>query len=153
MPSHGGDMRRVPVVIGVLTALIAGCTGSDNSSVIRSRLQKLAHSADPESFLIIEEKRTQKFVQFGGPELQFDLPRQTLSDAEFEAATRILAAYGIEPVTYMIEDPSTEEKDFAQTTFQKVLDGDVDQAVRLAEAVLFEVYGFDREVELNFIRE
>ena len=122
------------------------CSTPDNTALIRSRLEALVHSTHPAPFLIIQEARSQKFIQFSGQTLQFDLPKQTLTDREFESATNILADHGIEPVTY-------KAGNFEQTTFQKELKGNVEQATALAEVVLFSVYGFDRDATFDFLTE
>lgn len=123
-------------------------TSSYHADVLRLKLRALTQRTNANTFLIITEPASQKYVQFAGRTLFFDLPQQTLSDAEMARASEVLKRYGISgPVTYRLGE---DYKGPRQTSFQKDLAGDVPQAAAMAEAVFFEVYGFDRNCNVSY---
>ncbi|MBA4147557.1 MAG: hypothetical protein H0X66_05540 [Verrucomicrobia bacterium] len=119
-----------------------------NSEEFRTKITALTQRTNDGPFLIITERSSQKYVQFAGTNLFFDLPHQTLSEAEMKRAAVILKHYGIEgPETYQI---GSGPQGWKQTAFQKDLGGDVSQAILMVEAVLFEVYGFSRSCTIGY---
>jgi hypothetical protein len=123
-------------------------TSTYNADVLRQKLTALTARTNAHSFLTITEPSSRKYVQFAGRKLFFDLPMQTLSDAEMARARDVLKRYGLTgPVTYRLGENS---KGSEQTSFQKDLAGDISQAIAMVEAVFFEVYGFTRSCSMSY---
>jgi len=119
-----------------------------NADVLRQKLKALTERTNAHSFLTITEASSQKYVQFAGRSLFFDLPKQTLSDGEMARAKEVLKRHGITGlVTYRLGEDS---KGPEQTSFQKDLAGDISQAIAMMEAVFFEVYGFNRSCSVSY---
>src|SRR5439155_877066 len=115
---------------------------------LADRSLQLEVRTNANTFLTITESGGNKYVQFAGRKLFFDLPQQALSDAEMTRAREVLKRYGITgPVTYNLGEDSKGPK---QTSFQKDLAGDIPQAVAFVEAVFFEVYGFNRSCSVTY---
>src|SRR2546429_8846705 len=77
--------------------------------IYQALAEHLADHAEDGSTVLIEEPRSQKFVQFGpGRTLTLDVPCVALTRAEAERASRFFAALGEKcPIEYDARDPST----------------------------------------------
>jgi hypothetical protein len=105
---------------------------------IRSALEALARRSSDDAFVIFEQKRSGKFVQFaGGGNLLLDLPLEALSGVEQSRARALFSARGVTP---------TEVGD--HTTLQLDLEADVERATEMTLLVFREVFRIDGEFEL-----
>ncbi len=125
----------------------------DNQSRITDALSSLLQRRNGDAFVIFEEKRSRKFVQFAGSvhdELLLDLPCQTLSPAEIERAKSLFETLGYSgPETYpLYTDPSMRTVAGIQTTFQMELGHDVEQAAKITLAIFENVYGYSSDFQL-----
>src|SRR3989442_15723620 len=71
---------------------------NENRATIRDALASLMQRTNSDAFVIIEDAKTSKFVQFAssvGEPLLFDLPVQALSEIEFSRAVQFFRAYGV----------------------------------------------------------
>jgi hypothetical protein len=94
---------------------------------------------EPGAFVIFEEARAGKFVQFAGSRsepLLLDLPLQALSPNELPRAFRLLAAYGALP-------PGEGEG------FNLELGSDVARAAEIARRIFQEVYLLSADFDLK----
>jgi len=97
-------------------------------------------------FMIFEEPKSEKFVQFAFDEdagLIFDLPFQALTRAEKESAGVLLAGMGIGPATAEVFEGPDGDHIGQQCSYQAEVGFDAEMAVSLAYRVMREVYGFD----------
>ncbi len=124
-----------------------------NQQLIYAALERLLARSNQDAFLIIEEPKSQKFVQFAGSSeepLIFDLPAQGLSEEELERAKALFADYDIEmEATPIYEDESMERIVDQQYGFSAILDQELELAVELASLVLLEVYGLEADAKLT----
>jgi hypothetical protein len=102
--------------------------------VIEDHLRSLAARTGIETFVIFEETRTQKFVQFSGP-LLLDLPHQPLAPDELQRARDLFST--IETATIWPH------------VFQVDLGTDVEGATELTLRIFREVYRFPETIELS----
>ncbi len=109
---------------------------------LRALLERPVDPIEGGPFLIITVRGTDKFVQFAGgagEDLLLDLPRATLTDAEFERAGRFLPAVGVS---------MAGESDMP--SFSANFGSDVDAAAEAVGVVLMRVYEFDAAAGLEF---
>ena len=153
---------KIAIVITVIAALcvVVGCTRKSkpepHSAVVRAALVRLL-SRPSGAFVIIEDARSGKFVQFAGSKeepLLLDLPSQTLSPDEMTKAKAVFSDLGYPgPETYETQEfpggpPAGEE-----TSFMVKFEQDVDKATELAVAILHRVYGLDENAKLKLTEE
>lgn len=123
-----------------------------NIDKIGNALKDLKTRQNEDAFLIIEESKSQKFVQFAGSTeepLIFDLPAQGLTEDELERAKAVLGEYDVEMEgTPMYEDETMQKVVDTQYGFSAVLGDNLNLAVELAVRILTEVYQFDEDVKL-----
>lgn len=123
-----------------------------NIDKIGNALKDLKTRQNEDAFLIIEESKSQKFVQFAGSTeepLMFDLPAQGLTEDELERAKAVLGEYDVEMEgTPMYEDETMQKVVDTQYGFSAVLGDNLNLAVELAVRILTEVYQFDEDVKL-----
>lgn len=65
---------------------------------IKAAINRLLNRDNDDAFVIIEDKKTGKFVQFAGgasQDLTFDLPGQTLSPDELARAKSVLKMFNV----------------------------------------------------------
>jgi hypothetical protein len=112
----------------------------------------LRHGAD-DSFLVIEEPLSQKFVQFGkGRCLGMDVPLVNLSREEADDASRFFEKLGEEcPREYHAPDPKSGKVRHG-ATFHHDFGEDADLAARAAFSFFRDVYRFPPEVPLSIRR-
>ncbi len=90
-----------------------------------------------EAFVIFEDERTGKFVQFGLGGLRADLPLAALEPAERDAAASVFLRHGVgEPVLI----------DGGQQAFQLDFGADTARAAQFVLEVFSEIYGEDAPV-------
>jgi hypothetical protein len=111
---------------------------------IKISLEKLLQRENEDSFVIIEDVKTGKFVQFAGgkyEELLFDIPQQILSKEEKERADKILNDHNIFYESHPVYDDNNSELEVGkQYGFSKKLNNDINLAVELVEKVMKKVY-------------
>ena len=103
-------------------------------------------------FMIIEDSRTRKFVQFvwGATEgLTFDLPSQTLNQVELERAKKVLANYDIVLETWELYDRPNGKVVGEQSGFNKDISNSPELAKKIALDVFLEIYKVDPNTNLG----
>ncbi|MBI5865953.1 MAG: hypothetical protein HZB38_15900 [Planctomycetes bacterium] len=107
---------------------------------IREALARLVERAGDDSFVIFEDARTRKFVQFTGDAegVLLDLPVQELSEVERERATAYFAAHDVRLM---------ETKTFS--SFQLDFGDDLDQAAETALTLFQHVFRLGSEFDLR----
>jgi hypothetical protein len=120
---------------------------------IHDALQRLLQRRNDNAFLIIEEPKTRKFVQFAGSAsegLAFDLPSQTLSAEELSRAKRALATIGIRFDEWDVYDKPGGTVVGKQSGFSKSLGRDLAEATKLTLMIFIEVYDIKEPYNLSF---
>src|SRR5262245_43054225 len=111
----------------------------DSTSVVKTALQTLLVQPDDAcAFVIIEDVKSKKFVQFVGSlerPLLLDLPAQTLSETEFYRAVTFFRRRGAAGQEYELLDAPGGRPVAEQFTFQLTL-----QSVEDALEVALEVF-------------
>lgn len=125
----------------------------DNQSRIVDALSALLQRRNKDAFVIFEEKRSGKYVQFAGSaneDLLLDLPSQTLTEEEMKRAEVLFRGLGIPgPETYeMYTDESMETVAGTQTSFHMGLGRDVVRAAEVTLAIFERVYQFPPDFPL-----
>jgi len=153
---------KVVVIIAVVLAIcvVVICTRRASSKSrdesIRAALRRLL-SRPPGAFLIIEDSRSGKFVQFAGSQedpLVLDLPCQTLSPEETTKAKAVFSDLGYPgPTTYQTQQFPGGPPAGEQTSFMVTFEQDVGKATELAVAILHRVYGLDEKATLKLTEE
>ena len=117
---------------------------------IYEALIALLHRGAEDSFVIVEDPRSKKFVQFGkGRLLGMDVPCAALSSAEADRASRFFNELGEEyPREYHAPDPKTGRIRHG-ATFCHDFGRDAKAASHAAVALFVYVYGFPADVELS----
>jgi len=109
-----------------------------------------------EAFVVIEEPRSGKFVQFAGSReapLLLDLPGQTLDPSEMDRARVLFHKLGVEgPEEWDVHDPLTGKVAGKQVGFQMKLGRDPRRAADIASRVFQEVYCFSADIKLHVSR-
>jgi hypothetical protein len=110
----------------------------------------LLHRGTEDSFVFIQEPRSEKFVQFGrGRFLGMDVPCTALTSEEADRASRFFNELGEEyPREYHAPDPKTG-KTHHGATFHHDFAQDARAAARAAIAFFVNVYGFPSDVEIS----
>jgi len=112
---------------------------------IRTALDLLMGQGGTGSFVIFEDPRSGKFVQFAGANnenLLLDLPTLPLSDDETTRAREFFKQFGIEsPVLY---EADNAKKGIVQKfiSFQMDLDKNTERAARIVAAIFQQIYQF-----------
>jgi hypothetical protein len=153
---------QITIVIAVVLVmcLVVGCAqnakSESHSAVVRAALVRLL-SRPSGAFVIIEDARTGKFVQFAGSKegtLLLDLPSQTLSPDEMTKAKAVFADLGYPgPETYEAQKFPGGPPAGEQTSFIVKFGKDVDKATALAVAILDRVYALDENAKLKLTEE
>lgn len=119
---------------------------------IETALDTLLKNSGEGWFCIIEDPKTEKFVQFAFDEeegLWFDLPKPALTKKELEVALDLLSGYDIKLITPGIEDEDDEDDDDVFETFNKHLGTDKQLAAEIAYAVMRQVYNLKDDTRLD----
>lgn len=141
---------------------------------IETALEMLVKNSGEGWFCILEEPKTEKFVQFAYDEdegIFFDLPRPALTKKEFESASEVLSGYDITLSESQIPEQSPEHNPDCDCgcdddecdcddgcccshgepfeTFNKHLGNDTQLAGEIAYAVMREVYKLKENTKLN----
>jgi hypothetical protein len=155
------NRRQVLGIAGtILSGGIIGCQRSQSTGLVaptrnvnRERievaLKALLQRTNDDAFVIFEEKRSRKFVQFAGSarqDLMLDLPPQTLDQTEDARAEIYFRELGTRPV----EDQSStlEGKIVRQRYYQKQFGRDAGAAAAAAMGVFERVYQFPPDFDL-----
>jgi hypothetical protein len=123
----------------------------DSSDVrIYDALVALLHRGEEDSFVLIEEPQSEKFVQVGkGRCLGMDVPCVALTNLEAERASKFFHALGEEcPREYNAPNPKTGRRQ-PGAAFYHDFGNDAKGAAKAALAFFVEVYGFPADVELS----
>ncbi|MHC4180737.1 MAG: TY-Chap domain-containing protein [Planctomycetota bacterium] len=123
----------------------------NNQDRISTALADLLNRSSDDAFVIIEEKRTGKFVQFAGSTdgpLLLDLPTQTLTQAEQDRAQELFVSLGTPGLEKWAVTDHTGAPAGTQAGFQMEFGRDPDAAAAVAMRVFHEVYRFPDVVEL-----
>jgi hypothetical protein len=141
--------------LAALVVILSACSRMEETTLANLRqlasqeFQWLKNEPSGKTGVILEERRTMKFVQFGGRSLSVDLPHQTLSREEMERAERVMTRFGVKKEVYPLGEGSGR---YTQTAFQKDLNGDEAEAFRIAEAVFREIYLLPSDAKITAIR-
>lgn len=113
-------------------------------------LQVLLERGGDDSYVIIEEPQSEKFVQFGkGACLCMDVPCGSLSAEEADRASRFFKNLGEEcPREYDAPNPKTKKIKHG-ATFSHDFGHDAEAATQAAITFFAEVYGFPAGIELS----
>jgi hypothetical protein len=123
----------------------------DNRTRILHALQSLIQSEDEQAFVIFEEKRTGKFVQFAGSihqELFLDLPFETLDEDQVQRAESYFGELGVRQEESDLLDGPEGHKVGRQRSFQMTLGRDAEVATNITEQVFARVYRVRKDFEL-----
>lgn len=153
---------KITIVIAMVIAVcvVVGCArkpqAESHSDVIRAALVRLL-SRPSGAFLIVEDVRSSKFVQFAGSKeepLLLDLPSQTLSPDEMTKAKVVFSDLGYSgPETHETREFPGGPPAGEQTSFMVKFERDIDKATALAVAILDLVYGLDENAKLKLTEE
>ncbi|MDD3001085.1 MAG: hypothetical protein PHF29_04960 [Candidatus Riflebacteria bacterium] len=133
---------------------------------IEMALELLVKNSGEGWFCILEEPKTEKFVQFAydeGEGIFFDLPKPALTNKEFDSASEVLSGYDI---TLSEAQPHQHDEDCdcddeccdddcccshneSFETFNKQLGNDKNLAAEIAYAVMREVYKLKENTKIN----
>ena len=136
--SESEDDSRIPVKVS-------------ETGKMSAALDLLMGQGGTGSFVIFEDPRSGKFVQFAGASkenLLLDLPTLPLSDDETARAREFFKQFGIEsPVLY---EADNAKKGIVQKfiSFQMDLGKDTERAARLVAAIFHQVYQFPPDTAL-----
>lgn len=127
-----------------------------NENKIKQALTALLNRPG-DSFAIIEEVQTQKFVQFSrlsNDSLVFDLPFQTLSSEEINRTKALFKDLKIPgPETHKLYEFPGGPESGEQTSFNVNVGKGVEHGTLLTLSILKDVYRFPDDCELNIIEE
>jgi hypothetical protein len=126
-------------------------------SRIKEALAALLRRDNPDAFVIFEEKRSRKFVQFAGSaneeRLLLDLPSQILDAGESQRAEEYFQQLGVRAEEYDVFDRPGGKAVGRRRNFLKDFGKDVEAATRVTQEVFERVYqlppDFDLVVEEN----
>jgi hypothetical protein len=127
----------------------------ENGKRVRAALTALLHRENG-SFVIFEEKKSGKFVQFAGSkrdDLNLDLPAQTLDRREDQRAEVFFKGLGVRPEEYDVFDGPGGKIAGRQRSFQKAFGRDVEAAATVVMQVFERVYQFPTDFELAIKEE
>ena len=124
-----------------------------NLSRVRDSLSALLQRSNQDAFVIFEEKKTGKFVQFAGSrneDLLLDLPNQALTELEASKAKVVLRDWGAsDPQEYVVfTDEDMDTVAGRQISFQINFGRNVSQAAQACLAIFERVYDFPADFEL-----
>jgi len=109
------------------------------------------------AFVIIEEPKSGKFIQFSGSidePLLLDLPAQALSPDELNKAKRVFKEFGYSgPETYQLQEYPGGPPAGEQTSFMVKFGSDIDRATQFSVVVLYQVYGLDESTRLKLTED
>ncbi len=150
----------VTIAVVIVVGITFGCARQRqqqaHSEMVREALTRLL-TRPPGAFVIIEEPRSGKFVQFAGSKnepLLLDLPFQTLSSEEITKAKALFIELGyLGPQTYQVQESPGGPPAGEQTSFNVKFGNNVDKATELAVTVLHRVYGFGEDTKLKLTEE
>lgn len=113
-----------------------------NNDIIENALSALLSRSNGDAFVIFEETKTKKFVQFAGAQgkIFLNLPSNPLSAPEMEKAKTLFKEYGVEAKTFPIS--SVKVWLGKKTDFDMDLGQNTKKAALIAMRVFKEVYGF-----------
>lgn len=150
-------MKNCGAMFIILTVLLfLACSAERNkeshASMVRNALTRMLNRPHG-AFVIIEESKTGKFVQFTGSkteQLLLDLPADNLSPSEMQKAKSLFIGKGGPGLEThnLLEYPGGPSAG-SMTIFNLYLGKDVEKATTLAVAVLHDVYGFDETAKLK----
>jgi hypothetical protein len=120
---------------------------------ISEALLALLQQGEEGSFVLIEEPRSEKFVQFGmGRVLRMDVPAVGLTAGEVKRASDFFESLGEDrPYEYHTADPRTGQETHG-LAFQHDFGDDTRAAAKAALSFFEEVYRFPRDVVLTLKR-
>lgn len=150
---HRLEFPRRTVDSGVASA--GADNENDNCQLVADELSALLRRTNADAFVIIEEARSGKFVQFAGragDPLWLDLPSQTLSEAEFERAVRYFRLHGQESQEYDLLDEPGGVPVNRQVSFQMSLGDDVQRAAQITLEIFLQVFQFPKDIVLRIER-
>lgn len=146
---------RLATRLTLALLILSGCSEVaapvNNQARISTALTVLLNRSGDDAFVIIEEKRTGKFVQFAGSTdqpLLLDLPTQTLSQAEQDRAQELFVSLGAPGLEKWAVTDHAGAPAGTQAGFQMEFGRDPDAAAVVAMRVFTEVYQFADLVEL-----
>jgi len=119
---------------------------------IESAVKLILKNSGDGWFMIFEEPKSEKFVQFAfdeGSGLIFDLPYQALTGLEKDSARVLLAGMGVAPQTEDVFGGPEGDHIGQQCSFQAEIGFDAEMAVSLTYRVMREVYGFRDETKID----
>ena len=156
---------KLTIIISVLATLCiiayaASCSprqpSKPHEELIREALANLLKRPSG-AFVIIEEPKSGKFIQFAGSvdePILLDLPAQVLSPDEMDKAKRVFTEFGYSgPETYQLQEYPGGPPAGEQTSFMVKFGSDVDQATQFSVAVLYQIFGLNDSTRLKLTEE
>ena len=142
----------------LLLAILIGCGQQtqiaahdhhQKAEITNAVIEMLSQSTDP--FLIVENPRTQDFIQFYNEDgkILLDLPEIALTPDEINRAQSYFADCGIKPKKTDAKDPETGETLTYKTWAETYPPEDIDRALNIALGALFEIYGISESTRLT----
>lgn len=119
---------------------------------IESAVRLILKNSGDGWFMIFEEPKSEKFVQFAYDEesgLIFDLPFQALTKLERDTAGVLLSGMGVGSAAGEIFDGPDGDHIGQQCSFQAEIGFDAEIAISLAYRVMREVYGFRDDTRID----
>jgi len=152
-------MKTVFIILSIL-GLVIVCAFAyaekppSHPIVVREALERLLQRPTG-AYLIIEDVKSGKFVQFSGSidePLLLDLPSQTLSSGEMMQAKALFTKLGYPgPETYQLQKYPGGLPAGEQTSFMVNFGKDIENATELTLIVFHQVYGLEHNAKLNII--
>lgn len=148
------------VVIVCIMVYGVSCSQSQPSKsheqLIRDALTHLLNRPSG-AFVIIEEPKSGKFIQFAGSvdePLLLDLPVKTLSPDEMDKAKKVFAEFGYTgPETYQLQEYPGGPQAGEHTSFMVKFGSDIDRAAQFTVVVLHQIYRLDDSSRLKLTEE
>jgi hypothetical protein len=146
-------MKRA--LVALLVLILPAGNAMDLSSIekdINQAVDELVRKEGDGWFMIIEDPRTRKFVQFvwGTTEgLSFDLPSQALDQVELQRAKKVLSVYDIALETWQVYDRPNGNVVGEQCGFNKDISDTPELAKKIALDVFLEIYQVDPKTNLG----
>ncbi|WP_170110166.1 caspase family protein [Flavilitoribacter nigricans] len=121
---------------------------------LRKAFQDLQQRTNSDAFVIIQEEKSGKFVQFAGgkgQEIFFDLPTINWEEDQKALAVQVLKPFGIELEEMQLGSRKKPRTDPDMIHFNHIVGQDIDLALELISRVMLDVYQFDAKVKLDLI--
>ena len=146
-------MKRA--LIALLVLILPAGNAMNLSNIerdINQAVDELVRKEGDGWFMIIEDPRTRKFIQFAWGATEgfiFDLPSQALDQIELQRAKEVLSNYDIVLETWAVYDRPNGKVVGEQSGFNKDIGDAPELAKKIALDVFKEVYRVDPKTDLG----